>query len=151
MVSHRAVVCHVSLGLILGNHHHRHWCLLIFHGDGAQSSSPHGALAGSITRAWTLQEYIAARVICFSTEDWILYRDLNLPNHKESPELISEMEEATGMSSQRLMTLRPGLKCHLGKTASCFDLEDDVDGRGCLLIARLLAYPQYITKGPIEV
>ncbi|KAF8436834.1 hypothetical protein L210DRAFT_114152 [Boletus edulis BED1] len=40
MVSHRAVVCHVSLGLILGNHHHRHWCLLIFHGDGAQSSSP---------------------------------------------------------------------------------------------------------------
>ncbi|KAG6374860.1 hypothetical protein JVT61DRAFT_3587 [Boletus reticuloceps] len=60
---------------------------------GAQSSSPHGALAGSIwnTRAWTLQEYIAARVIRFYAEDWIVYRDLNLPNHKESPEVISEM------------------------------------------------------------
>ncbi|KAF8433864.1 hypothetical protein L210DRAFT_3506827 [Boletus edulis BED1] len=78
---------------------------------GVRSSSPYGALAGSIwnTRAWTLQEYIAAKVIRFYTEDWTLYRDLDIPNHKESPEIISEMEQATGVSAQQLMALYPGL------------------------------------------
>ncbi|KAF8129810.1 hypothetical protein EV363DRAFT_1417516 [Boletus edulis] len=78
---------------------------------GVRPSSPHGALAGSIwnTRAWTLQEYIAAKVIRFYTEDWTLYRDLDVPNHKESPEIISEMEQATGVSAQLLKALRPGL------------------------------------------
>ncbi|KAF8435991.1 hypothetical protein L210DRAFT_3549767, partial [Boletus edulis BED1] len=74
---------------------------------GVRPSSPRGALAGSIwnTRAWTLQEYIAAKVIRFYTEDWTLYRDLELPNHKESPEIISEMEQATGVSAEQLMPL----------------------------------------------
>ncbi|KAF8129771.1 hypothetical protein EV363DRAFT_1336453 [Boletus edulis] len=78
---------------------------------GVRRSSPCGALAASIwnTRAWTLQEYIAAKVIRFYTEDWTLYRDLDLPNHKESPEIISEMEQATGVSAQQLMVLSPGL------------------------------------------
>ncbi|KAF8451904.1 hypothetical protein L210DRAFT_1060427 [Boletus edulis BED1] len=78
---------------------------------GVRSSSAYGALAGSIwnTRAWTLQEYIAAKVIRFYTEDWTLYRDLDIPNHKESPEIISEMEQATGVSAQQLMALYPGL------------------------------------------
>ncbi|KAF8123611.1 hypothetical protein EV363DRAFT_1272508 [Boletus edulis] len=78
---------------------------------GVRSASPCGALAASIwnTRAWTLQEYIAAKVIRFYTEDWTLYRDLDLPNHKESPEIISEMEQATGISAQQLMGLSPGL------------------------------------------
>ncbi|KAF8435496.1 hypothetical protein L210DRAFT_2531246 [Boletus edulis BED1] len=78
---------------------------------GVRPSSPRGTLAGSIwnTRAWTLQEYIAAKVIRFYTEDWTLYRDLDVPNHKESPEIISEMERATGISAQQLKELRPGL------------------------------------------
>ena len=78
---------------------------------GVRSPSQRGALVGSIwnTRAWTLQEYIAAKVIHFYTEDWTLYLDLELPNHKESPEVISEMEQATGVSAQQLMALRPGL------------------------------------------
>ncbi|KAI9567960.1 hypothetical protein HD554DRAFT_853796 [Boletus coccyginus] len=73
--------------------------------------SERGALVRSIwnTRAWTLQEYVAAQVIHFYTEDWTLYLDLELPNHKESPEVISEMEQATGVSAQQLMSLRPGL------------------------------------------
>ncbi|KAF8122511.1 hypothetical protein EV363DRAFT_1360163, partial [Boletus edulis] len=80
---------------------------------GVRPSSPRGALAGSIwnTRAWTLQEYIAAKVIRFYTEDWTLYRDLELPNHKESPEIISEMEQATGVSAGQLIALFPGLGC----------------------------------------
>jgi hypothetical protein len=31
--------------------------------------------------------------------------NLDIPNHKESPEIISEMEEATGVSAQALMAL----------------------------------------------
>ena len=73
--------------------------------------SQRGALMRSIwnTRTWTLQEYVAAKVIHFYTEDWTLYLDLELPNHKESQEVISEMEQATGVPAQQLMELRPGL------------------------------------------
>ena len=41
---------------------------------GVLSALQHGALAGSKwnTRGWTLQEYFAAKVICFYTEDWTL-------------------------------------------------------------------------------
>ncbi|KAF8127262.1 hypothetical protein EV363DRAFT_491491 [Boletus edulis] len=98
---------------------------------GVRPSSPRGALAGSIwsTRGWTLQEYIAAKVIRFYTEDWTLYRDLELENHKESPEIISEMEQATGVSSAELMALRPGLssireKLHLASTRRTTWVED---------------------------
>jgi len=78
---------------------------------GVRSSSQRGALGRSTwnTRAWTLQEYIASKIIHFYTEDWALYLDLELLNHKESPEVISEMEDATGVSAQQLMALRPGL------------------------------------------
>ena len=78
---------------------------------GVRSTSQRGALVKSIwnTRAWTLQEYVAAKVIHFYTEDWTLYLDLELPNHKELPEVISEMEQATEVSAQQLMALRPGL------------------------------------------
>ena len=85
--------------------------LMIVFLRGVNSSSLPGALAGSIwnTRGWTLQEYIAAKKIHFYTEDWTPYRDLPLSNHKESSEVIAEMEQATGMSAQQLMSLRPGL------------------------------------------
>jgi hypothetical protein len=77
---------------------------------GVRSLSRRGALMRSIwnTRAWTLQEYIAANVVHFYTEDWTLYMNLDIPNHKESPEIISEMEEATRVSARTLMVLRPG-------------------------------------------
>ncbi|KAG6372488.1 hypothetical protein JVT61DRAFT_7591 [Boletus reticuloceps] len=98
---------------------------------GVRPSSPRGALAASIwnTRAWTLQEYIAAKVIRFYTEDWTLYRDLDVPNHKESPEIISEMEQATGVSAQQLMVLSPGLssireKLRLASTRRTTHVED---------------------------
>ncbi|KAF8430753.1 hypothetical protein L210DRAFT_3730336 [Boletus edulis BED1] len=98
---------------------------------GVRPSSPRGALARSIwnTRAWTLQEYIAAKVIRFYTEDWTLYRDLEMPNHKESPEIISEMEQVTGVSAQQLITLRPGLgsireKLRLASTRRTTRVED---------------------------
>ena len=75
------------------------------------SPSRRGNLVKSIwnTRAWTLQEYLASKVVRFYNKDWTLYRNLDIPNHKESPEIISEMEEATGISARALMALRPGL------------------------------------------
>ncbi|KAN0101163.1 hypothetical protein V8E55_001147, partial [Tylopilus felleus] len=78
---------------------------------GVRSSGKLGDLVISLwnTRAWTLQEYVAAKVIRFYTEDWVLYLDLDIPNHKESPEIIQEMERATGVSAHQLASLRPGL------------------------------------------
>ena len=77
---------------------------------GVRSPSKRGDLVRSIwnTRAWTFQEYHASKVVRFYNEDWTLYMNLDIPNHKDSPEIISEMEEATGVSAQALMALRPG-------------------------------------------
>ena len=78
---------------------------------GVRSAATFGELVKSIwnTRAWTLQEYVAAKVIRFYTEDWTPYLNLDTSNHKESSEIISEMEEATGVSALQLTALRPGL------------------------------------------
>ena len=78
---------------------------------GVPSLAKLGALVRSIwnTRAWTLQEYVASKVIRFYTEDWTPYLNLDTFNHKESAEIISEMEEATGVSALQLTALRPGL------------------------------------------
>ena len=75
------------------------------------SPSRRGDLMRSISnsRAWTFQASLASKVVRFYTKDWKLYMDLDIPNHKESSEIISEMEEATGVSAQALMALRPGL------------------------------------------
>ena len=78
---------------------------------GVRSPSRRGDLARSIwnTRAWTFQEYHASKVVRFYNEDWTLYMNLDIPNHKESPEILSEMEQAAGISARALMALRPGL------------------------------------------
>ncbi|KAF8551245.1 hypothetical protein OG21DRAFT_1487133 [Imleria badia] len=98
---------------------------------GIHSPATLGDLVKSIwnTRAWTLQEYVAAKVIRFYTEDWTPYLNLEAFNHKESPEIISEMETATGISSQQLISLRPGFssireKLHLASTRQTTLVED---------------------------
>ena len=90
-----------------------------------------GDLVRSIwnTRAWTLQEYFAAKVIQFYTEDWTPYLNIGAFNHKESPEIVSEMETATGVSAQQLTALRPGLsgvrdKLRLASTRQTTLVED---------------------------
>ena len=59
------------------------------------------------TRAWTYQEYVAAATVQFYTEDWKPYLGLDIFNHKESPAIISEMEQPSGVESA---VLRPGLE-----------------------------------------
>ena len=98
---------------------------------GVLSPSKRGDLVRSIwnTRAWTFQEYHASKVVRFYTEDWKLYLNYDIPNHKDSPEIISEMEEATGVSARALMALRPGLddireKLRLASTRKTTRVED---------------------------
>ena len=62
------------------------------------------------TRGWTYQEYIASRAVQFYTEDWEPYLGLDIFNHKESPIILSEMEQATNFSTEALTTLQPGLE-----------------------------------------
>ena len=98
---------------------------------GVRSPTKRGDLVRSIwnTRAWTFQEYHASKVVRFYTDDWKPYLNVDIPNHKESPEIISEMEEATGVSASALMALRPGLddireKLHLASTRQTTRVED---------------------------
>jgi hypothetical protein len=81
------------------------------------------------TRVWTYQEYLASKVVRFYTEDWKPYLDLDMFNHRESPLIVSEMEQATGVSVQELVTLRPGLervreKLYLASTRQTTLVED---------------------------
>jgi hypothetical protein len=98
---------------------------------GVRSPSKRGDLVRSIwnTRVWTLQEYHASKVVRFYTEDWKPYLDLDIPNHKDSAEIISEMEEATRVSARALIALRPGLddireKLRLASTRQTTRVED---------------------------
>ena len=81
---------------------------------GVRSPSRYRDLMRSIwnTRAWTLLEYHASKVVRFYTEDWTLYMNLDVPNHKDCPEIILEMKEAinANVSVQTLKALRPGLE-----------------------------------------
>ena len=61
------------------------------------------------TRAWTYQEYVAAEVVQFYTEDWKPYLGLEIVNHKEDPGIIREMQQAAGALTQEMSVLRPGL------------------------------------------
>src|SRR6267154_1098734 len=49
-------------------------------------SSTSGALARSVwnTRGWTIQEFLASRIILFYRKDWTPYLDDSSPNHKVS-------------------------------------------------------------------
>ncbi|KAF8553285.1 hypothetical protein OG21DRAFT_1485545 [Imleria badia] len=72
-------------------------------------SSPSGGLTGSewITRGWTLQEFLAPRVIRFFNGDWSPYLDDQRPNHKESDVIIQQIADAVGVSATDLLSFRP--------------------------------------------
>ncbi|KAI9571763.1 hypothetical protein HD554DRAFT_2016457, partial [Boletus coccyginus] len=85
--------------------------LTIIHLKGVLSDSELDGLERSLwnTRAWTLQEFFASRVVRFYTEDWKPYRpDEKVYNHKDSPVIMAEMACATGTDVHVLLSLRPG-------------------------------------------
>jgi len=85
--------------------------LTIVHLKGVLSDSELGALERCLwnTRAWTLQEFFASRVIRFYTEDWKPYLpDEGVYNHKDSSTIMAEMARANGTDTHVLVSLRPG-------------------------------------------
>ncbi|KAG2339395.1 hypothetical protein BDR05DRAFT_967930, partial [Suillus weaverae] len=76
-------------------------------------SSKSGALAKSAwnTRGWTIQEFIAPKVILFYQNNWTLYLDDHTPNHKESVAIMQELKNATGIDRPAIAAFRPSMSC----------------------------------------
>ncbi|KAG1793170.1 uncharacterized protein HD556DRAFT_524563 [Suillus plorans] len=90
---------------------YRHSALTIVYLCDVPPSSRPGALASSVwnQRGWTFQEFVAPKVVIFYQKDWSLYLDDRSPNHKESPAIMKELEDATGIDARALISFRPGM------------------------------------------
>ncbi|KAG1809212.1 hypothetical protein EV424DRAFT_1646620 [Suillus variegatus] len=75
-------------------------------------SSQSCTLASSVwnEQGWTFQELVALKVVIFYQKDWSLYQDDRSPNHKESLAIMKELEGATGIDAQALISFRPGMR-----------------------------------------
>ncbi|KAG2341451.1 WD40 repeat-like protein [Suillus weaverae] len=75
-------------------------------------SSKLGALANSIwnTRGWTVQEFLAPKIVLFYQSDWTLYLDHCSRNHKQSVNIMRELEHSTGINEWALVNFRPGTR-----------------------------------------
>ncbi|KAG1775976.1 hypothetical protein EV702DRAFT_1269226 [Suillus placidus] len=75
-------------------------------------SSESGALANSIwnMRGWTVQEFLAPKIVLFYQADWTLYLDNRSHNHKESVSIMRELEHSTGINARALVNFRPGTR-----------------------------------------
>jgi hypothetical protein len=84
---------------------------IIYLSDVLPSSQP-GALKISAwnTRGWTVQEFLAAKLVLFYHKDWTLYLDDRSANHKNSHAIMQEMADATGIDAQALVAFRPGMR-----------------------------------------
>ncbi|KAG6326676.1 hypothetical protein ID866_12413 [Astraeus odoratus] len=60
-------------------------------------------------RGWTLQELLAPATMLFFTNDWTLYRNSVVPNHKNDPVILRELEQASGIPSRHLRDFHPGM------------------------------------------
>ena len=124
------VVLQESLVAMFTWYHGSSLTVVYLRGVRSQFNQP-GALRRSIwnTRAWTYQEYVAAEAVQFYTEDWKPYLGLDMYNHKESPIIVSEMQQALGDCTGELAVLRPGLervreKLHLASMRRTTLVED---------------------------
>jgi hypothetical protein len=84
---------------------------IIYLSDVPPSSQP-GALKISAwnTRGWTVQEFLAPKLVLFYHKDWTLYLDDRSANHKNSHAIMQEMADATGIDAQALVAFRPGMR-----------------------------------------
>ncbi|KAI5992852.1 hypothetical protein EDC04DRAFT_1289438 [Pisolithus marmoratus] len=70
-----------------------------------------GSLANSVwfKRGWTLQELLASHTVLFYKQDWSLYMNRDVANHKTDSALLEELHEATGIADQHLREFYPGM------------------------------------------
>jgi tetratricopeptide (TPR) repeat protein len=90
---------------------YRYSALTIVHLSDVPSSSKPGALADCTwnTRGWTVQEFLAPKIIRFYTRDWTPYLDDRCPNHKESTTIMQELAYSTRINIRSLITFEPGM------------------------------------------
>jgi hypothetical protein len=91
---------------------YRHSSLTIVYLSDVAPSSTSRALAKSAwnTRGWTVQEFLAPKVVLFYQADWTLYLNDCSPNHKESVAIMHELEDSTGINAQALVAFSPGMR-----------------------------------------
>jgi hypothetical protein len=89
-----------------------HSALTIVYLSDVMPSSKAGALARSAwtRRGWTIQEFLAPKIVLFYQKDWTLYLDDRSPNHKASAAIIDELAYATGIDARALVSFCPGMK-----------------------------------------
>ncbi|KAG2361793.1 hypothetical protein BDR07DRAFT_1100042 [Suillus spraguei] len=90
---------------------YRHSALTIVYLCDVPPSSRPGALARSVwnKQGWTFQEFVAPKAVVFYQKDWSLYLGDRSFNHKESPAIMKELEDATGIDARSLVTFCPGM------------------------------------------
>jgi hypothetical protein len=59
---------------------------------------------------WTVQEFLAPKFVLFYHSDWTLYLNDRTPNHKDSPVIMQELADATGIDPHALVAFRPGMR-----------------------------------------
>ncbi|KAG1766605.1 hypothetical protein EV702DRAFT_1282874 [Suillus placidus] len=90
---------------------YHHSALTIIYLSDVPPSSKSGALAKSVwnTRGWTIQEFIASKIILFYQNNWTLYLDDYTPNHKESFAIMQELKDVTGIDQPAVVAFRPSM------------------------------------------
>ncbi|KAG2354882.1 hypothetical protein BDR07DRAFT_1427965 [Suillus spraguei] len=90
---------------------YHHSALTIVYLSDVPPSSKSGALAKSAwnTRGWTVQEFIAPKVILFYQSNWTPYLDDRTLNHKESVAIMQELKEATGIDQTAFVPFCPSM------------------------------------------
>ncbi|KAG2089238.1 WD40-repeat-containing domain protein [Suillus discolor] len=91
---------------------YHHSALTIIYLSDVPSSSESGALANSTwnMRGWTVQEFLAPKIVLFYQTDWTPYLDNRSCNHKRSVAIMWELERSTGINARALVDFRPGTK-----------------------------------------
>jgi hypothetical protein len=91
---------------------YRHSALTIIYLSDVSPLSKSGALSSSAwnKRGWTVQEFLAPKVIIFYQKDWSLYLGDRTPNHKESVTIMQELSYATGIDPRALVDFHPGMR-----------------------------------------
>ena len=91
---------------------YRHSALTIVYLSDVPPSSKSGALARSVwnKRGWTVQEFLAPKIVLFYQNDWTPYLGDRSDNHKNSVAIMRELADATGIDAKALVTFHPGMK-----------------------------------------
>ncbi|KAG2352503.1 hypothetical protein BDR07DRAFT_1437368 [Suillus spraguei] len=64
----------------------------------------------ALTIVYLSDNFLASKIIRFYQQDWTLYLDDYSPNHKESIQIMHELEDATGIDTHAFVAFQPGMR-----------------------------------------